>query len=398
MAQAAKLVAEKTAPRLVALVADEVTREAASRAAAQLGWTDAVVKAGGIAKAGRAIDGAHPPSVLLVDIADEAEPDAAIGDLARRCGPGTRVLAIGTANDVTLFRRLVLRGVSDYLLKPVSSEVLADALRRAVRNEADASDQKRRARVHAVIGARGGVGASTLCLGLGWVFNKEHKIQTALVDLDLHFGNLPLSVDLEPGRGLRQALEHPERTDGLLLASAMVKDEDGMPILAGEEPLEDLLHFEADGANALMDALAQDYDCLLVDLPRTLDGAARHVLATADAVVVVTDLSLSALRDAFRIKGLVKTLGGPDAITVANQVGALHRGEIGRAEFERGLGMPLDFVIPFDAKAARTMAVSGKALPAVDSAGKAAAEVRRIAARLSGREVKEKTGWRKWLR
>jgi pilus assembly protein CpaE len=397
MAQAAKLVAENTAPRLVALVADEVTREAANRAASQLGWADAVVRAGGIAKAGRSIDSAHPPSVLLVDIADETEPDAAIGDLVKRCGPGTRVLAIGTANDVTLFRRLVLRGVSDYLLKPVSSEILSDALRRAARSEADANDQKRRARVHAVIGARGGVGASTLCLGLGWIFNKEHKLPTALVDLDLHFGNLPLSVDLEPGRGLRQALEHPERTDGLLLASAMVKDEEGLPILAGEEPLEDLLRFDADGANALIDALAQDYDCLMVDLPRTLDGASRHVLATADAVIIVTDLSLSALRDAFRIKGLVKTVGGPDPITVANQVGSLHRGEIGRAEFERGLGMPLDFLIPFDAKATRTMAVSGKALPAVDSTGKAAAEMRRIAARLSGREVKEKTGWRKWL-
>ena len=303
--------------------------------------------------------------MLLVDLAEEAEPDAALGDLVKRCGPQTRVIAIGTVNDVTLFRRLAARGVADYLVKPVSSELLCDALRRASRSEGE-GDSKRRARIHAFIGARGGVGASTLALGLAWLLSQEHKLPTALIDLDLHFGNLALSLDLEPGRGLRQALEHPERTDSLLLASAMVKGEERLPILAAEESLEDMLRFEPEGARALLEALAQDYDCLVVDLPRSLDAAARHVLQSADASIIVTDLSLAALRDAFRLAGLVKALDGPTPMIVANQVGALHRGEIGRAEFERGLGTPLDFLVPFDAKAARAMAVGGKALPAAD--------------------------------
>jgi pilus assembly protein CpaE len=307
------------------------------------------------------------------------------------------VIAIGTTNDVTLFRRLAARGVADYLLKPVSGEILTDALRRAARTEGE-SDAKRRARIHAVIGARGGVGASTLALSLSWLLSQEHKRPTALIDLDLHFGNLALSLDLEPGRGLRQALEHPERTDSLLLASAMVKGEERLPILAAEESLEDLLHFESDGASALLEALAQDYDYLVIDLPRTLDAAARHVLTAADATIVVTDLSLAALRDAFRISGLIKAMGGPTPMFVANQVGSLHRGEIGRAEFERGLGTELDFVVPFDAKAARASAVGGKALPAVDPTGKAAAELRRLTARITGTDIKPKAGWRRWLK
>ncbi len=237
-----------------------------------------------------------------------------------------------------------------------------------------------------------------MALSLSWLLSQEHKKPTALIDLDLHFGNLALSLDLEPGRGLRQALEHPERTDGLLLASAMVKGEERLPILAAEESLEEQLRFEPEGAMAVLDALAQDYDYLVVDLPRTLDAAARHVLTVADAVIVVTDLSLAALRDAFRISGLVRTLGGPTPMIVANQVGALHRGEIGRAEFERGLGTSLDFMVPFDAKAARAMAVGGKALPAVDSTGKAATEMRRLAARIAGTDVKAKAGWRRWLK
>ncbi len=397
MAQAAKLATDNTAsPRLVALVGDDVTREAASRAAAQLGWSDAVVKAGGLAKAARAIE--PPPQLLLLDLAGEEDPDGTVGEIARRCGPGTRIIATGTVNDVSLFRRLAARGVADYLVKPVSSELLYDAFRRAMRGEGEAAEPNRRARIHAFIGARGGVGASTLAVGVAWILLQEHKLQTALVDLDLHFGTLALSLDLEPGRGLRQALEHPERTDGLLLASAMVKSDEQLPILAGEESLEEMLQFPAEGAEALLGALAQDYDCLIVDLPRSLDGAARQVLASADSAVIVTDLSLAALRDAFRLSGLVKALGGTtNATIVANQVGALHRGEIGKAEFERGLGGPIDFLVPFDPKAARAMAVSGKSMPAAERASKAAAEMRRIAARIAGREVKAKTGFRKWF-
>jgi pilus assembly protein CpaE len=397
MAQAVKLAQPKSAPRLIAMVDDDVTRESVSRAAQQLGWADAVVRAGGLAKAARAVDPAKAPEVLLVDFGEEADPDTRVGELAKRCGASTRIIAIGTQNDVSLYRRLATRGVADYLVKPVSSELLCEALRRATTAESAEHEGNKRGRVFAVIGARGGVGASTVALSLAWLLSQEHKLTSAVIDLDLHFGNVALSLDLEPGRGLRQALEHPERTDGLLLASALVKGEDNLPILAAEESLEDMLRFDAEGATAVLSALAPDYDCLIVDLPRTLDAAHRRVLATAEGTFIVADLSLAALRDAFRISGLVKALGGPAPVIVANQVGALHRGEIGQKEFERGLGTPLEHVIPFDAKAAHAVAVSGKALPAVDKVGKATAELRRIAARISGQETKAKAGWRKWL-
>ena len=398
MAEAAKVIADKAAStKLVALLSDEVTREAVSRAAQQLAWNDAVVKAGGLAKAAKAIDPAKPPSLLLIDVHEEAEPDAIVGELVQRCGPATRVIVIGTINDVALFRRLAARGVADYLVKPVSSDILCEAFRRAVRSEGDSTDPKRRARIFAFIGARGGVGTSTLALGAAWVLLHEHKMHTALIDLDLHFGNLALSLDLEPGRGLRHALEHPERTDSLLLASAMVKSDEKLPVLASEESLEDMLRFEPASATALMGALAQDYDCLIVDVPRSLDGASRQVLAAADGAVIITDLSLAALRDSFRLSGLVKTLGSNNTpLVVGSQIGALHRGEMGRAEFERGLGVALDFAVPFDPKAARAMAVSGKALPAAEAQSKAAVELRKLASRIAGREVKAK-GMKRWF-
>ncbi|MGO8918099.1 MAG: CpaE family protein [Stellaceae bacterium] len=378
--------------RFVACVADDVTREAVSRAVAQLGWSNAKVRAGGLEAARGSIDITVPPSLVLVDLSDASDPVEGIHELAQLCGPQTRFLAIGSINDVSLYRQLVGLGVADYLVKPVSSELLCEAFASAIRTYASPGEA-RSTRLFAFVGARGGVGTTTLAVSTAWLLANEFKLRTALIDLDLHFGNLALSLDLEPGRGLREALENPERTDSMLLASAMVTQGEKLPILATEEPLEEQLAFDGGAVAPLLSALSQDYDCLVVDLPRTLDAMGRQVIALADAAIVVTDLSLSALRDTVRLSELAKALESrAKPLLVANQVGAEHRGEIGRAEFERGVGGALDYAVPFDVKALVASSHSGKALPDAAQGSKAAAELRKLAARLAGREEEKPRG------
>jgi pilus assembly protein CpaE len=379
--------------RFVACVADDVTREAVNRAVAQLGWSNAKVRAGGLEAARGSIDITVPPSLVLVDLSDASDPVEGMYDLQQLCGPQTRFLAIGSINDVSLYRQLVAQGVADYLVKPVSSELLCEAFVSAVRSQS-APGAARTTRLFAFIGARGGVGTTTMAISSAWLLAHEFKLRTALVDLDLHFGNLALSLDLEPGRGLREALENPERTDSMLLASAMVVQGEKLPILATEEPLDEQLAFDGAAVAPLLSALSQDYDCLVVDLPRSLDAMARQVIALADAVIVVTDLSLSALRDTVRIADLAKALESrTKPLLVANQVGAEHRGEIGRGEFERGIGGALDHIVPFDVKAVTAAAHSGKAVPEAAAGSKAALELRRLAGRLAGQEEeKPRTG------
>ncbi len=379
--------------RFVACVADDVTREAVSRAVAHLGWQNAKVRPGGIDAARRSIDITSPPRLVLVDLAESADPVEGLTELTQLCGPSTRFLAIGAVNDVSLYRQLVGLGIADYLVKPVSSEVLCDALTAAARADETAASAQRSTHLFAFVGARGGVGTTTMAIATAWLLVHEFKLRTALVDLDLHFGNLALNLDLEPGRGLREALENPERTDSLLLASALVTEGDKLPILATEESLEEQLLFDGTAVAPLLSALSQDYDCLVVDLPRSLDSIARQVIALADSTVVVTDLSLSALRDSVRLVDLAQKLEARNKpLVVANQVGADHRGEIGRAEFEKGLNGTLDHTVPFDPKAMTAAAHSGKAVPAAAASSKAAIEIRKLAARLAGREDNKPRG------
>lgn len=376
----------------LACIGDEVTRETVNRVVSHLGHLDAKVRAGDLASARKAIDPKSPPDLMLLDISGSSDPVSALDEIMQLCPRTTRVLVIGSVNDVSLYRSLTSLGVIDYLVKPVSGEVLHDALAALLDDGGrDGGGGGLQTRVTAFLGARGGVGTTSIAVATAWYFVNEFHQRASLIDLDLHFGTLALGLDLEPGRGLREALEHPERIDSLLISSAMSSAGDRLKVLAGEESLEETMHFHPDGFGPLFELLSNDFDQLVIDLPRALDEGSRHVISNADAFVLVTDLSLAGLRDALRIMDLVKRIGGKAApIMVASQVGAPHRGEISQREFERGLGQGLDHLISYDPKAAVTMARHGKALPAAARTSKAAEEMLVLAQRLSGRETAKK--------
>lgn len=380
-------VSESTEVRVLACLSDEATRETVGQAVAQLGCRHANVHEGGIAKAAQAIDLAAPPTLLIIDISDSADPVSALDELAEHCPPETKVVAIGAINDIVLYRRLLAMGLHDYLVKPVSSEALHQAIldvaRPTERHAAPAA--AKRARLFALIGARGGVGTTTLVTGIGWCLSEEQRRRVALLDLDLQFGNLALGLDLEPGRGLREALEHPERIDSLLITAAMSGSSERLRVLAAEEPLDDQPMLDPSAVDPLVGALTDSFDCIIADLPRGLDGMARRLLAKADKIGIVTDLSLAAMRDTHRLAGLIEILHpGASPLVIVNRAGALPRGEIARADFEKGIGRKIDGVVPYDVKAASAMAEHGKALPAAARSGKATAELRRLASIMTG--------------
>jgi len=375
----------------LACIGDEVTRETVNRVVSHLGALEAKVRAGDLATARKAIDPKAPPDLMLLDISGSGDAVAGLDEVMQLCPRSTRVLVIGSVNDVSLYRSLTSLGVIDYLVKPVSGEVLHDALAALLDDRGPDGGGGPLTRITAFLGGRGGIGTTSIAVATAWYFVHEFHQRAALIDLDLHFGTLALGLDLEPGRGLREALEHPERIDSMLISSAMSSAGDRLKVLAGEEALDETMRFHTDGFGPLFELMGNDFDQLVVDLPRALDDGSRHVITNADTFVLVTDLSLPGLRDSLRILDLAKRIGSKGSpIVVASQVGAPHRGEISQREFERGLGQSLDHVISYDPKAAVTMARHGKALPDAARASKAAEEILALAQRLSGRESAKK--------
>ncbi|HEY3918617.1 MAG TPA: AAA family ATPase [Stellaceae bacterium] len=377
------------APGLLAFLGDPESAQVIRDFAAARRWPNASVLEGGVLAAHGHLQQQPAPTVLIVDIDDAEDPVRAMMALAEIAPPEMNVVAIGRHNDLNLYRELLELGVADYLTKPINVAMFERALRRGKRGPG--GEEPKTAQIIAMIGARGGVGTTTVAAGLAWCLAHLHRRSVALADLDLHFGNLALSLDLVPGPGLREALEYPARMDARLLSSAILHESPQLSVLAAEEPLVDLPEVTPPAVDALVNVLRADHDIVIFDLPRHLDEIVRRTITIATTVAVVTDLSVVAARDTLRLIELNRNLA-PSAQhkILGNQVGAPHRGEVGRAEFERVVGRPLDLAIPFEPQTALTTSSTGTALPAALRNSKAAAEIAALAQQIGGVEASQK--------
>ncbi len=371
--------------QFVATACDDVIRDVIKAVAAQLGYPSVqFVDGGADALLSPIVSSGNVPVVMVVDISDTPEPLAVMEAIQAHLSGRTKVVAIGMVNDVGLYRRLLDMGVADYLVKPVHGPTLLNALQSASRVAEREQAPAKAGRLIALIGARGGVGATTLAVSTAWSMSADKRMNVVLVDLDLHFGTLALSLDLEPGRGFREILANPARIDSVLIRSSMVIVNERLRVLASEETLDETIDVDSEGLEALIGNLSGSSDCVVVDLPRSLDELSRHVLARADVVGIVTEQSLPAMRDTQRLLALFKGLRpGGKTMVIANRVGGVS-GEVGRVDFERGIGAKIDFSIPFDTKTAIAAAERAKAFIDVARDAKTAAALRELATELSG--------------
>lgn len=354
----------------------------------EMGWQTEKCAKGGLRNAIQSLSISASPNILMVDLSESGDPLNDINALAEVCEPGTVVIAIGQVNDVRLYRDLVASGIHDYLLKPLSSGQLRDALVQAqavfaAPKNGDGSAAKRHIST-AVVGTRGGVGASTLATSLAWTFSADRKMPTALLDLDVHFGTGALALDLEPGRGLTDAIENPSRIDGLFIERAMVRANDNLAILSAEAPINSPLMTDGSAFVQLEEEFRHAFEMTVIDLPRNMLINFPHVLTDVNVVVLATEMTLASARDAIRILSWLKT-NAPQIqpIVVANRVQA-GVGEISRADFEASIERKINFMVPYDHKAAVNAAKLGQTFVDANSSTKPASVIREIAGAILG--------------
>ena len=349
---------------------DPDTRAMLAEFAAGHDWPASAVQEGGVTAAAQFLGPSGSPRRLLVDLGDHPDPVGAMTMLRDSCARETAIIALGNVNDIALLRNLLRAGASDYLIKPVTLDALEEAVERACQHHEAAPDpetgEQRKGRLVAFVGARGGTGTSTLAMNSAWLLAHEGGHRVALVDLDLRFGTVALNLDLEPSHGLVEALQNPGRVDGLFIASAMVNESENLFVLAAEEPLEAPISFDPEASDLLFDELCHNFDCVVVDLPGSAVSQHRGLLAHATDILVVSTLSLPCVRDVMRVLSFAKECA-PTArrSVIANQVRPGNKGQISKRDFERGIEVRVDHVVPEDAKASAASANSGKPLAVV---------------------------------
>jgi len=359
-----------------AFVADETTAELLRPVAVEHGWSPEKVNKGGLRNAVQTLSVAASPSILFVDLSESGDPLNDINALAEVCEPGTVVIAAGQVNDVRLYRDLVASGIQDYLLKPFSADQLRDAFANAQMTISgprltETANEKPNV-MAAVIGVRGGVGASTVATSLAWLMGDKAGRSTALLDLDVHFGTGALALDLEPGRGLTDAIENPSRIDGLFIERAMVRANDKLCVLSAEAPINQSMLTDGSAFYQLQEEIRHAFEGTVIDMPRNMMVQFPHLLGDTHVVVVVCEFTLAGTRDAIRILSWLKA-NAPQArvIVVANRVQVAVQ-EVSRKDFEHSIERKVDIVLPFDAKAASQAAKLGQPLAKVTKSSKLA--------------------------
>ncbi|MFM5929851.1 MAG: pilus assembly protein CpaE, partial [Novosphingobium sp.] len=293
-----------------AYLCDEAALEVLRPVVIEMGWQPEKCNKGGLRNAVQSLSISASPNILMVDLSESGDPLNDINALAEVCEPGTVVIAVGQVNDVRLYRDLVASGIHDYLLKPLQPGQLRDALIQAqavfsAPRHADGASAKRHIST-AIVGTRGGVGASLLATSLSWLFSTDHKMPTALLDLDVHFGTGALSLDLEPGRGLTDAIENPSRIDGLFIERAMIRANDNLSILSAEAPINAPLMTDGTAFVQLEEEFRQAFEMTVIDLPRNMLINFPHLMADVNVVLLATEFTLASARDAIRLLSWLK--------------------------------------------------------------------------------------------
>ncbi|PZP87244.1 MAG: hypothetical protein DI582_00285 [Azospirillum brasilense] len=302
------------------------------------------------------------PSHIVLDIGSHGQqilPE--IDVLAEQCEPDTRVIAVGDANDVQLYRGLISRGVIDYLPMPANPADLVEALRAPIRPAAPAAPVVAPAptmalgsekRVITFLSAASGDGASTAALNTAYAMSQLFNGTTVLVDMDYQFGMVAKHLALQNQYGIRDLFDHPERGTDAMLIKRMVANYGKLHVITAPAELRYLPSVSAEAVRDLVNILKQNYDNVIIDLPHVWLPWVATACQQSTHLVLVAQLWLKSVSHAARMMRAFREINVPlDRVhTVVNRSGAKFKEAIEQKDFERVCGSPVRYTLNNDIK------------------------------------------------
>ena len=381
------------APRVAVQAFCETVETAAAIQAAgedrRLGKAHLKIQMGGITAAIEAYNGSSTPNVIIIETESRSDDIlTGLDSLAECCDSGTRVVVIGRQNDVQLYRELTRRGVSDYLISPVGT---IDVVR-AICGLFSAPDAKAVGRVIAVVGAKGGVGSSTVAHNIAWAIARDLKLDTVVADLDLGFGTAGLDFNQDPPQGIADAVFSPDRIDTNFVDRLLSKCTDHLSLLAAPATLDRVYDFSAESFDSICDSLRATMPFIVLDVPHQWTGWTRRTLMAADDILIVAMPDLANLRNAKNMLDLLKASRPNDRrpYYLLNNVGVPKRPEISSADFAKALDDQPVAIIPFEPHVFGAAANNGQMIAELSANHRTAESFRQLAHMLTGRTETKK--------
>jgi pilus assembly protein CpaE len=339
-------------------------------------------KMGGMAAAIDTYQNAPTPNVIVLESWGGTGLLTWLDELASVCDPGTRVIVIGTAKDDIPYRDLVRRGVNDYVVGPVES---IDVVR-SICSLFSATEAVTVGRVIAVVGAKGGVGASTVSHNVAWAIARNLKLDSVVIDLDLAFGTAGLDYNQDPLQSIVNAMAQQDRPDSAFIDRLLAKCTDHLSLLAAPATLEQVYDFGANAFDAIFDTLRMTTPCIVLDVPHQWSAWTKRALEGADDILIVAEPDLANLRNAKNMMSILKASRPNDRppLYCLNQVGLPKRPEISRSSFAKTLETAPIAVIPFDSRLFGTAANNGQMVAEISASHRISRTFLDIAHQLTG--------------
>jgi pilus assembly protein CpaE len=350
------------------------------------------ISMGGISAAIDVYRNSPTPNVVLIETESRTDEILrGLDHLAGVCDEGTRVIVIGRVNDVLLYRGLTRRGVSEYLIAPLSTIDIV----RAICGLFSAPDAKPVGRIIAVVGAKGGVGASTVAHNIAWAIGRDLSLDTVVADLDLAFGTGGLDYNQDPPQGIADAVFSPDRVDTAFIDRLLSKCTDHLNLLAAPATLDRVYDFGAEAFDTTLDSLRSSIPCVVLDVPHQWMAWTKRILIGADGILVVAGPDLANLRNAKNLIDLLRTARPNDDRPhyCLNQVGVSKRPEIAPADFAKALESDPLAIIPFEPQLFGPAANNGQMIAEMSAKHRTSEIFREMAQALTGRaEIKRSRG------
>jgi pilus assembly protein CpaE len=355
----------------------------------RLGKAHLTIKKGGMPAAIEAYRTVPTPNVIVIETNGSTDILAGLDQLATVCDAGTRVVVIGNENDDVPYRELVRRGVSDYVVGPVDT---LDVVR-AICGLFSAAEAVTVGRVVAIVGAKGGVGASTVAHNVAWAISRDVALDSVVIDLDLAFGTAGLDFNKDPLQGIANAVFSGERPDTAFIERLLAKCTDHLSLLAAPATLENVYDFGDQAFDAIFDTLRMTTPCIVLDIPHQWSGWTRRALTGADDILIVAEPDLANLRNTKNMLNVLKASRPNDRAPLycLNQVGMPKRPEITPGEFAKAIATEPIASIPFDSRMFGTAANNGQMIAEISERHRASKMFVQIAQQLTGRDDVKKS-------
>jgi pilus assembly protein CpaE len=346
------------------------------------------IQLGGIAAACQVYQTQPTPNVLVVEThAARDQVMAELMQLAEVCQANTKVVVIGHVNDVLLFRELMKAGIAEYVVAPITAVAFIDMISNLYADPKAAP----LGRVVSFVGAKGGVGSSTIAHNLAWAASNRQNIDTIITDLDLAFGTASLNFNQDGTGGILEALNAPDRLDSTLVERMMLKLGNKLSLLTGPGSVDRDFTVEAHAVEAILNTVRSSAPLVMVDVPNMWAPWIKQTLLNSDEIIITATPELPSLRNAKNLMDLLKGARANDnpPRLIINQVGVPKRPEISAAEFAKALGVTPLAVIPHDPAAFGLAQGNGQMLFEVAAKSKAVEILGSIAAVVAGQKVPE---------